>query len=63
MTLKVWNAVDQYVNDQLVSADPALSAALQDSNAAGLPQINVSPSQGKLLQQVRHVPMLGAAAH
>ena len=55
MTLKVWNAVDQYVNDQLVSTDPALSAALQDSNAAGLPQINVSPSQGKLLQLLAQV--------
>ena len=55
MTLKVWNAVDQYVNDQLVSTDPALSAALQDSNAAGLPHINVSPSQGKLLQLLAQV--------
>ena len=55
MTLKVWNAVDQYLNDQLVSTDPALSAALQDSNAAGLPQINVSPSQGKLLQLLAQV--------
>ena len=55
MTLKVWNAVDQYVNDQLVSTDPALSAALQDSKAAGLPQINVSPSQGKLLQLLAQV--------
>ena len=55
MTLKVWNAVDQYINDQLVSTDPALRAALQDSKAAGLPQINVSPSQGKLLQLLAQV--------
>jgi predicted O-methyltransferase YrrM len=55
MTLKVWNAVDQYINDQLVSTDPALSAALQQSAAAGLPQINVSPSQGKLLQLLAQV--------
>ena len=44
-----WDAVDRYFNDQLVSADPALGAALQASDAAGLPQINVSPSQGKFL--------------
>jgi predicted O-methyltransferase YrrM len=55
MTLKVWNAVDQYINGQLVSPDPALSAALQESAAAGLPQINVSPSQGKLLQLLAQV--------
>jgi predicted O-methyltransferase YrrM len=55
MSPEVWNAVDQYVNDQLVAPDPALSAALQESAAAGLPQINVSPSQGKLLQLLAQV--------
>jgi predicted O-methyltransferase YrrM len=55
MTPEVWNAVDQYVNDQLLPPDPALSAALQASAAAGLPQINVSPSQGKLLQLLAQV--------
>jgi predicted O-methyltransferase YrrM len=33
----------------LVDSDPALDAALRRSTAAGLPPINVSPAQGKLL--------------
>jgi predicted O-methyltransferase YrrM len=44
-----WTAVDQYITDLLVPADEALSGALRDSEAAGLPQINVAPNQGKLL--------------
>src|SRR3712207_7365758 len=39
----------RYFGDLLVSADPALEAALAASAAAGLPAINVSPVQGKLL--------------
>ena len=50
MSLEQWSAVDRYITDQLVPADPALDAALADSAAAGLPSINVSPTQGKLLQ-------------
>ena len=44
-----WNEVDRYISDQLVPADPVLDAALRDSAAAGLPAIQVSPNQGKLL--------------
>ena len=44
-----WTAVDRYLTDLLVPADPALESALRDSAAAGLPAINVSPNQGKLL--------------
>jgi predicted O-methyltransferase YrrM len=50
MPQEVWTEVDRYVTDLLVPPDPALSAALQASDEAGLPQINVSPTQGKLLQ-------------
>jgi predicted O-methyltransferase YrrM len=46
---ELWTAVDCYLGDLLVSADPALEAALTASAAAGLPAINVSPVQGKLL--------------
>src|SRR5271157_3035743 len=49
MTQDVWTAVDKYIADLLVPPDPALEAALQASSAAGLPQIQVSPVQGKLL--------------
>src|SRR5215216_4441204 len=46
---ELWSAVDRYLGDLLVSADPALEAALEASAAAGLPAINVSPVLGKLL--------------
>jgi predicted O-methyltransferase YrrM len=45
-----WTAVDRYFEDRLIGSDPALEAALQASAKAGLPEIAVSPSQGKLLQ-------------
>jgi len=45
----IWNAVDEYFNERLSLSDPVLSAALADSTAAGLPAINVTPAQGKLL--------------
>jgi predicted O-methyltransferase YrrM len=44
-----WSAVDGYISDLLAPADAALEAALQDSVAAGLPPISVTPNQGKLL--------------
>ena len=49
MSKKLWTAVDQYTTDLLLPSDPALDAALASSEAAGLPSISVSPSQGKLL--------------
>jgi predicted O-methyltransferase YrrM len=49
MTKKLWTAVDQYTTDLLVPPDAHLDAALAASEAAGLPTIAVSPSQGKLL--------------
>jgi len=45
----VWDRVDEYVTERLIGADPALDAALADSAAAGLPAIQVSAPQGKLL--------------
>jgi len=52
MTKKLWTAVDQYTTDLLLPADAALDAALAASEAAGLPSISVSPSQGKLLMML-----------
>ncbi len=49
MTAEQWTAVDRYITDLLVPADPALDAALEASAAAGLPPHHVSPPQGKLL--------------
>jgi len=45
-----WTAVDRYLTDLLLPADPALDAALAAQAAAGLPPINVAPNQGQLLQ-------------
>jgi predicted O-methyltransferase YrrM len=47
---KVWSAVDEYLSTELLPADPILDAALRDSEKAGLPPVQVSPLQGKLLQ-------------
>ena len=46
---EIWTAVDGYITGLQHSPDPVLDAALQASNAAGLPAIQVSPTQGKLL--------------
>src|SRR5215472_4196237 len=58
MTQEQWTAVDRFITDLLVPPDPALDAALQASAAAELPDIHVSPNQGKLLQLLAR---LGAA--
>lgn len=39
MNKEDWYAVDRYINDQLVPPDPVMSAALEASDAAGMPQI------------------------
>ena len=52
-----WTAVDRYLADLFVQPDPALEAALQASAAAGLPPIQVSPNQGKLLLLLAQVQM------
>lgn len=50
MSQERWTAVDDYLEGALVETDAALDAALRASAAAGLPDHQVSPSQGKLLQ-------------
>jgi predicted O-methyltransferase YrrM len=49
MSKKKWTAVDLYISEALIPADPVLEAALAASTKAGLPAIAVSPSQGKFL--------------
>lgn len=50
MSQERWTAVDDYLEGALVETDGALEGALRASAAAGLPDHQVSPSQGKLLQ-------------
>jgi predicted O-methyltransferase YrrM len=44
-----WTDVDHYISEHLIGEDDALVAALRDSDAAGLPSIQVSAPQGKML--------------
>jgi len=50
MTHEQWTEVDNYVVELLTPSDAVLDAALFDSDAAGLPPINVAPNQGKFLE-------------
>ena len=50
-----WEQVDGYVTERLVAADPVLDAALADSAAAGLPEIQVSAPQGKFLHLLARI--------
>lgn len=55
MSLDRWAAVDRYYEDLLVPPDTALEAAVGASEAAGLPQVQVSPLQGKLLMLLARI--------
>jgi predicted O-methyltransferase YrrM len=46
----LWDAVDQYLDETLCLTDEALEHAVAASHAAGLPDIQVSPTQGRFLQ-------------
>jgi caffeoyl-CoA O-methyltransferase len=48
-------AIDAYVEDLFSTSDDTLEAALRDSRRAGLPEINVSPNQGRLLQLLTEI--------
>ena len=47
--------VDAFLDNTMIGDDPALSAALAASDAAGLPQIAVSAQQGKFLSLLTRV--------
>lgn len=49
MAEEIWIAVDSYLTGLFIGCEGALDGALSDSAAAGLPAINVTPPQGKLL--------------
>jgi predicted O-methyltransferase YrrM len=50
MSDEQYEAVDEYLAERYVAGDDALTAALAANEAAHLPPIAVSPTQGKLLQ-------------
>ncbi len=53
-----WNEVDSYFAKTLIGSDPALDEALAANARAGLPPIDVSAPQGKLIHLL--VRMMGA---
>jgi predicted O-methyltransferase YrrM len=55
MSQQIWTAVDRYLGDLLIGSDAALEAALRASTEAGLPAINVAPTQGKLLHLLARI--------
>jgi caffeoyl-CoA O-methyltransferase len=57
-TIGLLREIDAYIEDLFDPSDEILEAALRDSRRAGLPEINVSPNQGRLLQLL--VGMSGA---
>ena len=62
---QLWDDVDFYFSSHLTPDDEALQAALRDSEAAGLPHISVTATQGKFLhllaqiQGARHILEIG----
>lgn len=48
-TPSAWRAADDFLAEILVGHDPALEAALAAQRAAGMPEIEVAPVAGKLL--------------
>ena len=51
-TRRLLKEIDAYVAGLYAPPDKALTAALRESERAGLPQINVSASEGRLLQML-----------
>lgn len=49
MVNNVWKDVDEYFIDKLLPSDEILEGVLQANKEAGIPEIDVSPTQGKLL--------------
>ena len=52
---KLLRDVDAYIGELFAPPDAALQTALEDSQRAGLPEIHVSPSQGRLLQLLAEI--------
>ncbi len=58
MSEERWNEVDEFIAERLGLEDEALTAAVAAAEEAGLPAIQVSPPQGRLLEML--VRMQGA---
>lgn len=47
--------VDSYIGEMFSPQDEALAAALEDSRRAGMPEIHISPAQGRLMQLLAEI--------
>lgn len=52
MSQELWSDVDRYLTEAMHEPDPTLDAAVADSEKGGLPPIQVSVNQGKLLHLI-----------
>jgi predicted O-methyltransferase YrrM len=52
---QLWTAIDEFLGKSLLPEDAALEAALNDSASAGLPEIQVTPCQGRFLQMLAQI--------
>lgn len=54
-TPDAWSNADAYLAETLVGHDPALEAALSAQREAGMPEIEVAPVSGKLLNLITRI--------
>lgn len=60
-----WSDVDHFITDNLLQADPILEQVIKNSKNKGLPDIHVTPNQGKFLHilalscQAKHILEIG----
>ena len=55
MNQELWTSVERYLTDTLVHPDQSLNEAVAANTRAGLPAIDVSPNEGKLLHLLARI--------
>jgi predicted O-methyltransferase YrrM len=55
MNQDLWTSVERYLTDTLVHPDQTLNEAVATNTRAGLPTIDVSPNEGKLLHLLARI--------
>src|SRR4051794_29195119 len=55
MSTEAWQSVDHFFESSLIGDDPVQASTLNASDEAGLPDIQVSPPQGKFLMMLAKI--------